>query len=166
MTARVLAAIVLSALISGCGSSSSSSSSNSSSNSENAAVAFTAIACPAVSYQSAIEKQNQEVIDNAHRFVELYLATDLNSQDDEPTVDFDKKTVIALHLGLKPTPGYGVHVNEVQENDKNIMVNYEVRAPGAGCILNAVVTYPYCFITIDKTEKDVQFSGKEIVNDC
>jgi hypothetical protein len=164
MIFRFLAALTLFALMSGCGSSSTNRNPNP--NPDNHVIAFETIACPAVSYHTAIEKQSFEVVNNAHQFVELYLATDLNSQDDEPTVDFDKKTVIALHLGLKPTPGYGVHVNEVQENDKNIMVNYEVRAPGAGCILNTVVTYPYCFITIDKTEKDVQFSGKEIVNDC
>lgn len=124
---------------------------------------FEVIDCD-VAFATSIEEPVFEAIDSPQRFRELYLATDLNNQDEVPEVNFEDSTVVAIHLGMRPSTGYSAAVTSVQESGTAVMVHYEESTPG-NCGAGAAVTYPYCFVAIEKTDKPVEFEGSE-TTDC
>lgn len=119
------------------------------------------ILCPAVGYQSSLDEESLEVINDTERFTELYFASDTNLSNEIPTVDFDESTIIAIHLGFKPSLGYQVQVRDVTESASHINVNYVVESPSEGCEVDLAISYPYCFMAIDKTDKEVLFNATQ-----
>lgn len=120
-------------------------------------LSFELINCPAVSGNSSVEEEQIAVINDPHEFRELYLASNPHSQEEAPEVNFDDKTVIAIHLGAMSSSGYSVDVMEVRERDDIVNVQYRVNTPSSECEEDAAVTYPYCFVSIDKTDKEFEF---------
>lgn len=155
MTPVSAAIVALAALLSGCGSDESSSD-------KRVNIPFEIIACPAIAYQSSITEASVARIQESHLFVERYLASDLNSQEQEPVIDFEKKSVIAIHMGQQASSGYQVLVTEINDNGAQIVVNYKVTAPGSGCNVNTVITYPYCFVSIDRAEKTIVYKESKV----
>ena len=143
------------ALLTGCGADSDPSSVESPSD----PLSFQRISCPNVSSNTSLEKEKLSVIKNAQEFREIYLVSDLDSQAEAPEVNFEEQTVIAIHLGAKPSSGYSVNVMEVLERDGVVDVNYEVSSPSNGCEVDTAITYPYCFFAIEKTDKEFVFSA-------
>jgi hypothetical protein len=143
--------MLLASLLAGCGSDSSP-------------VSYSALTCPAVSYQSAIDEPSVEVIDNNSRFVELFAATDLNSQEDIPVVDFNQQVVVAIHGGERPSSGYEIRVTSVKQQS-SLIVHYQTVSPSANCAAQDVITYPYCFIAIDNTSTEIEFR-ESAVREC
>lgn len=123
---------------------------------------FEVIACPAIATHTSIITPNIELITNSHRFVEIYLSSDLDSQQDEPTIDFEKKSVIAIHLGEKTTSGHSVTVTKVEDKGSRVVVSYEVVSPSEGCGVDTGLTYPYCFVSINKSTKNVEYNVSNV----
>lgn len=123
---------------------------------------FEVIACPAIATHTSITSPKVELINSPHRFVELYLSSNLDSQQSEPTIDFDTKSVISIHLGEKPSSGYSVRVTKVENKSSRIIVSYEVVSPSEGCGVDTGLTYPYCFVSIDKTSKALEYRASNI----
>jgi hypothetical protein len=123
---------------------------------------FEVIACPGVASNSSIKAPNVEFVTNSHKFVELYLASNLDSQQTEPVIDFEKKSVIGIHLGEKPSSGYQVKVTGIEDRGSRVIVSYEVASPSEGCEVNTALTYPYCFVSINKSSKTVEYSVANI----
>jgi PrcB C-terminal len=152
---RLVSAISLTLVMTGCGGDGSSSD-------EPIINTFDAITCPAVASYSSITKSNLELITNSPRFVELYRGSDLYSQQAQPIVDFDKKSVLAIHLGEKPSSGHQVKITSLEDKDSKVIVNYDVISPSEGCAVDASLTYPYCFVSIQKSTKPVEFNATKI----
>lgn len=145
--------VTLSTLLTiGCGGSSSSDDT----------LTFEVIDCPAIATHTLITEPNMELINNPHRFVELYLASDLDAQQNEPNIDFEKRSVLSIHLGEKTTSGHEVTITGVEDRDSRILVNYEVVSPSEGCAVDTGLTYPYCFVSIEKTDKTVEYRASNI----
>ncbi len=113
-----------------------------------------------VAYSTSVDEFSVEAINSSQRFQELYLATDLNNQDEIPAVDFDNRTVVAVHLGTRGSTGFSVEVTSIEESAAAIIVHYEESTPGM-CGAGAAITYPYCFVSIEKTDKPVQYEATE-----
>lgn len=145
--------ICLAAFLIGCGSSSSDTA---------ITKPFEPVACPEVSTYTAIQGSSFKLINEPHEFVELYLATDLNSQDEAPLIDFETKSIVAIHLGEKPSGGHQVQVTSVEDFGPKIVVRYEAVSPGNGCNVVTVITNPYCFVSISKTTKPVEFIATNV----
>ncbi len=125
-------------------------------------LAFEAVACPEVAVNSDFEEPQQEVIDNNHRFVEAYLGNQPYPHDEIPLVDFDESMVIFIHAGFKPTHRYGVEIDVVRETDDSVVVEYTEFEPGSDCLAEDEPTYPYCFISMDRTDKEISFQGSTV----
>lgn len=123
---------------------------------------FEPIACPAISTHTAVQGSSFKLINEPHEFVELYLATNLNSQDEVPLINFETKSVIAIHLGEKTSSGYQVQVTSVEDFGSKIVVHYEVVSPSEGCGVDTGLTNPYCFVSIGKTTKPVEFIATNV----
>ncbi|MBU2887528.1 protease complex subunit PrcB family protein [Gilvimarinus agarilyticus] len=154
-TSRLTLALLAAGMLSACGSDSGAG---------DMSIPFTAIDCPAVSGYTSYEDPYFAVIDNEHEYRERYLATDLNSQEEAPAVDFSTQQVIVLHAGMKPSGGHFIDVLNIIEKDGALQVNYQEGEPQT-CSANTAIRYPYCFISIEATDKSVTFAG-DVVNSC
>ncbi len=152
---KLVPAISLTLVMAGCGGDGSSSD-------EPIINTFDVITCPAVASYSSITKSNLELITNSPRFVELYRGSDLYSQQAQPIIDFDKKSVIGIHLGEKSSSGHQVKVTSLEDKGSKVVVNYEVISPSEGCAVDASLTYPYCFVSIQKSTKPVEFNATKV----
>ncbi len=113
-----------------------------------------------VAYATSITEFSVEAVDSSQRFQELYLATDLNNQGEIPAVDFDTKTVIAIHLDPRPSTAYSIEVTSITESADAVVVHYDESTPGM-CAAGTAITHPYCFVAIDKTAKPVEHEVTE-----
>ncbi len=85
-----------------------------------------------------------------------------------PDFDLSKKTYLAVFAGVKPTGGYAIKIQNIQENDCEIVVEYYEKAPNTTDIVAQVTTYPVDYAVIAKTNKriifkKVNYSGDYIV---
>ncbi|WP_020208630.1 protease complex subunit PrcB family protein [Gilvimarinus chinensis] len=113
------------------------------------------------SWHTTIGEPSREVITDEHRFREVYGVSDLNNQDDIPTIDFDTQQVVAMHAGQKPDPGYGLRIDQVVTENGAIEVRYTDILPDSSgdCAYPSVVAYPYCFVSMVKSDLAVTYSG-------
>ena len=73
-------------------------------------------------------------------------------------VDFSKDMVVAVFLGSRPTPGYGVTIVSAVEEGNVLRVRYRETSPPPDAILAQVITFPYQIVAIPKsTSTDVSF---------
>lgn len=83
-----------------------------------------------------------------------------------PDVDFSQKTVLAVFLGKKTSGGYSTKVVRVVEISDAIMVYVQEITSGRGCTSAAVITYPGDIVTIQKTQKPVEFVFDKLERVC
>lgn len=74
-----------------------------------------------------------------------------------PPADLTKQVIIAVFQGRCPSSGYGITIIEVSETDEQLTVVVEYREPGPGERVLAVMTDPYCMVSIPHSDKPVGF---------
>lgn len=68
-----------------------------------------------------------------------------------PVVDFDTHAVVALFAGVRPTGGYGIGIDSIVYTDASTLtVNATETAPGPGCLVPFVITYPFHLVLVPK----------------
>lgn len=67
--------------------------------------------------------------------------------------------MIAIHAGSKGNPGHDLRVDEVTTLADSLMLYYTAIEPNTsgGCSYPAMVVYPYCFISVDKSSLPVSY---------
>ncbi|MRR35750.1 protease complex subunit PrcB family protein, partial [bacterium] len=70
-----------------------------------------------------------------------------------PSVDFTHSDVVAVVDMVRPTGGYGIEVQEVQEGMDGIWLTIIRRKPGERCFTTQALTQPYHLIAIRKSGK-------------
>ncbi|HUO57084.1 MAG TPA: protease complex subunit PrcB family protein [bacterium] len=74
-----------------------------------------------------------------------------------PDVDFTTQAVVYLAAGQQPTPGYSVHVSNLEEKTEQLVIHYKVEGPAAGTTTAQLLTRPWSLQVIPKPSKPVQF---------
>lgn len=120
------------------------------------------IACPEVASQSDFEEALTEHVTDPHRFLELYLGADPQSQDEAPELDFDEIDVLAVLAGTQPSGGHLVYISEVNEQGDDLEVVYVLVSPSSNCAATDQITYPYCFVSIPKVPGHVHFTESRV----
>lgn len=120
------------------------------------------IACPEYAGQSDIDEPLAEHVTHAHRFRELYLSANPNSQDEVPDIDFNERDVIAVLAGRQSSGGHTVYVSEVNEQGGGLDVGYTLVSPSSDCAVTTQITYPYCFVSLAKVQGEVHLSGQSV----
>lgn len=69
--------------------------------------------------------------------------------------DVQKSNFVILNMGQKPTGGYGITVDNVEETDKEIIVKIKELKPEPGAMLMQVITYPYTVVKINSKKQIV-----------
>lgn len=114
------------------------------------------VACPETGSGATDYKDGfTMLINDPHEFRERYLSSLPYNQSEPPEVDFDSKSVIAVHAGRRSSASQRVRITELYEGSEAIDVTYQVVVPCGGD--DTALTYPFCFVSIDKTDKAVNF---------
>jgi len=71
--------------------------------------------------------------------------------------DFTQKRILGLLAGPKPSSGYGIKIQSVQEDNCQITVNYFEREPAEDEVVLTVITYPSDYIVLPKSNKPILF---------
>lgn len=125
---------------------------------------FFKIDCPGVASNSSYEEKMHRIIDDQHGYREFYLAANIDSQSEPPKVNFDENTVIFLNGGFKSSTGHLLDVTSIREESGKLGVYFQESEPQS-CPADTATTYPYCFVSIDKTDKKIELSS-EVVDSC
>lgn len=70
-----------------------------------------------------------------------------------PAVDFTRHDVVAVVDMVRPSGGYGIEVQEVQEGMDGIWLTIIRRKPGQGCFTAQSLTQPYHLVAMRKSGK-------------
>lgn len=114
------------------------------------------VACPESSSQSDYEDGFTRLINDQHEFRERYLGSLPNQQSEPPEVDFNEKSVIAVHAGVLSSTNQRVRITEVEQSGDAIDVTYQVVVP-CDSDTNSL-THPFCFVAVDKHEGPISFT--------
>ncbi|MDF1673226.1 MAG: protease complex subunit PrcB family protein [Vicingaceae bacterium] len=108
------------------------------------------------------------VISTQEEFLKIWNQAFANYMNKEtaPEVDFEKNIILLVALGEKTSGGYTIKVDNVIETKDNTVVNVLYTSPGKGCMTTESITYPFQIIQIEKPNKAILFSKKNIVFGC
>ncbi len=130
---------------------------------------------------SGIKGPYEKRITNMWQYTELWELhiSNIYPPPPQPIVNFEQHDVIAVGLGNRPTGGFDCTVYEVcwladpsgGNTNEAVGVFYKEMIPGADCDVLMVVTQPYHWVVVPKTEPDVPtlfFKSEEIYHcgDC
>jgi hypothetical protein len=82
----------------------------------------------------------------------------------EHTVDFSSRRVALLSLGGRPTGGYSISAEKIEDHGDFIKASIVIRKPGSNCGVTQALTSPYQFIEVESV-KELLFEERiEVVN--
>ena len=87
---------------------------------------------------------------------------------DLPEINFTRDIIIAVFQGERGSSGYWTNITRIIMNNTNYVVYVDEIHPGDGCVLLAVMTYPYHIVKISDLPLNlpVQFVYNIIIHDC
>jgi hypothetical protein len=130
---------------------------------------------------SGIEGPYEKRITNIWQYTELWEMhiSNIYPPPPQPVVNFEQHDVIAVGLGNRPTGGFDCAIYEVcwladpsgGNPDEAVGVFYKEMIPGADCDVPMIITQPYHWVIVPKTEPDVPtlfFKSEEVYHcgDC
>jgi hypothetical protein len=108
---------------------------------------------------SSISDQRQLVIRDEQGFQDIWQQID--DVSGLPEIDFENNMVIAVFMGERPTGGYGIEIESIDEYPDRITVNIAETEPGPDELTTQALTYPYHIVTTENTDKEVGFEFME-----
>jgi hypothetical protein len=83
----------------------------------------------------------------------------------EHTVDFSSRRVVLLSLGGRPTGGYSISVEKIEDHGDFIEASIIISKPGSNCFVTQAQTSPYQFVEVESV-KELLFEEKIDVVNC
>jgi len=128
------------------------------------ALATAAAAAPAMRSlgkgpHSGVTQPGQRVIRTAEAWQKLWDEHTANVQPKPPlpAVDFNKEMVLAVFMGQRPTLGYATDVTAVTREKKGLRVTVRESSPPPGALTGQLVTSPYAFVAVPRSDGPVKF---------
>lgn len=74
-----------------------------------------------------------------------------------PAVDLEKRTVIAVFLGTRPSAGFAVEITGTKVDGDEFVVQWSERVPPPGTMVAQVLTAPFHIVTVPKLTGVIRF---------
>lgn len=74
-----------------------------------------------------------------------------------PVVDFSTQMLVGVFLGARPSSGYEVRIENVQQTPQGLVVEYREETPPQGTFGATVMTYPHELKVVPRSDLPVQF---------
>ena len=81
-----------------------------------------------------------------------------------PRIVFSKEMVICAFMGRQPTAGYQIQVRRIWSSEGIVHVEILKTSPSEDLILNPVLTSPFVFASIQRTDWEIIFDVEEETN--
>lgn len=96
------------------------------------------------------------------------LHADRGSVPEPPSVDFEKRVVVAVVLGQRSNGGYGVRIDAVMASEKGgqMQVQFTETVPGGECPVTQALTSPYVLATVEAQDENFTFERTEETRSC
>ena len=78
-----------------------------------------------------------------------------------PKIFFSKNIVICAFMGNRPTTGYSISVERIWTDGERIHVEIAKYSPPKNAIVGEVLTHPYVFTSLERTDLEVVFRVTE-----
>jgi hypothetical protein len=79
-----------------------------------------------------------------------------------PKVDFEQKNVVAIFLGDRPSTGFDVEIEKIEETADSMQIFIKEITPSPGQEVKAEITQPFLIIETKKTKKKIVFENSSI----
>jgi|GEM_PF-2839699 len=172
-----LIAILLCAIMSGCGGSNSAIVSQNSSAPYNLSKdSNSAVSSATSSSNSSIASETYRVISQNSLTNSITDVKNLTIRDQEtwgqlwnqfnantsrvpaiPAVDFQTEMILAIFSSAAPNPCYSLIIDSVQQIADQTKITYHISAPNSDVVCSQVVVYPSMIIAVPKTSGDASF---------
>jgi len=103
--------------------------------------------------QSLVNTESFIIINDQDQFLDVWKS--LSYQSGPPTIDFSKKTVIAVFMGTQGSTGYEIGIDKIIEYDDRIEVRVSYHSPSDFEL--TVLTSPFHIVLTEKLTKPVSF---------
>lgn len=81
------------------------------------------------------------------------LLNDENLKGKITEADVKQSNFVILNMGQKPTSGYAITVDNVEETDKQIIVKVKELRPDPNAMLMQMITYPYTVLKVNSKKE-------------
>lgn len=86
---------------------------------------------------------------------------------ERPSVDFNHDVVVAVAAGQRPTGGYEIAIDRVNQSDGQLTVEVVERTPGPNCMTTASLTQPVDVVVVPAADaKSLSFLERKEIRDC
>ncbi len=83
-----------------------------------------------------------------------------------PSVDFGSSVIVLVAMGVRPTTGYSVTIQEVRRHEDRLLVTVTERSPGPRCRTGQALTAPVHAVQVTGTVSQADFQVEEDTVDC
>lgn len=99
-----------------------------------------------------------------------FLDINLNEQQfSVPPVNFEKNMVIGFTIGSRPTGGYSIRVERIEQLENPTpqwLLHYTEVIPGKNCIVTQQPTIPSIFILTENSQATIELEAQKITSSC
>ncbi|TMQ03815.1 MAG: protease complex subunit PrcB family protein [Deltaproteobacteria bacterium] len=74
-----------------------------------------------------------------------------------PAVDFTTSTVLVAAMGVRPTGGYAIAIDEVELHADAAAIAVDEQSPGPGCVVTASETTPVAVVVVPSFRGEATF---------
>jgi hypothetical protein len=112
---------------------------------------------------SGITNKQQLVITNQPAWQQFWAKHNVTvkSVEKAPPVDFEKEMVVAITMGQQRTGGYRIEITTVEAQPDKLIIAYKRYAPPPDGINLQVITSPFHFVAIPKSDLKAEFTEAE-----
>ncbi len=82
----------------------------------------------------------------------------------EYTVDFSTRRVVLLSLGGRPTGGYSISMEKIEDYGEFLKASIIIKKPGSNCFVTQAQTSPYQFVDVESIKEMIFAERIEVVN--
>jgi len=113
--------------------------------------------------RSTVVRRTNYLINSTSELSEVWNMIETDAQ--QPEVDFTRNSVVAVFAGKKPTAGHDIEVTKVEDGIVR-KVFLKLTSPGVSCLLAQSLTQPYQIIEIPKTSLAYAHEDTAITESC
>lgn len=114
-----------------------------------------------ITEQTLIAIQNQEDLEKLWS-----LPTALLYRPEMPEVDFKSHVLLVVATGERPSSGYSIEIDRIEELEDVIRVTVNASQPGEDCMNMTVITTPHHIIKVARPSKGIVFNMISSINHC
>ena len=104
---------------------------------------------------SGVEDARQAVARTAGEWTALW--RDHAGAAPAPKIDFNKRMVVAVFLGSRPSAGYAVEITGTRADGAGLVVLWTERRPESGMVAAQILTSPGHIVTVPKVTGPIRF---------